>query len=95
MRRATALVMVVLTALLLAGAAIAWYADTTLVHNPVLSPSAVWTNGRVFTISPPILYCCSRSSHALSGSNGMPSVVASIVAARSSTRSSVFFSLIP
>src|SRR6478752_6327244 len=33
MRRATALVMVVLTALLLAGAAIAWYADTTLVDD--------------------------------------------------------------
>ena len=33
MRRAAALVMVVLTALLLAGAAIAWYADTTLVDD--------------------------------------------------------------
>jgi hypothetical protein len=33
MRRAAALVMVVLTAVLLAGAAIAWYADTTLVDD--------------------------------------------------------------
>ena len=37
-------------------------AEMTLVHKPVLSPSAVCTNARVFTNSPDILYCCSRSS---------------------------------
>src|SRR5438067_1946317 len=39
-------------------------AAMTLVHSPVLSPSAVCTIARVFTISPLNLYCCSRSNQA-------------------------------
>ena len=56
----------------------------TVVHNPSLSPSAVCATLWVRTIWPLILYSCFLLSHALSGSNSKPRVVASMVAARSS-----------
>ena len=49
----------------------------------------------VLTIFPPILNTCSRSFQAILVSNSMPSVVASIVAARSSAYSPAFFDVSP
>jgi len=59
-------------------------AATVVVHKPFLSPAADWVMLAVLMISPVVLKSCLRSSHAVSGSNWMPMVVASIVAAKSS-----------
>ena len=59
-------------------------AATVVVHRPFLSPAADWVMLAVLMISPVVLKSCLRSSHAVSGSNWMPMVVASIVAAKSS-----------
>ena len=59
-------------------------AATVVVQRPFLSPAADWVMLAVFMIKPVVLKSCLRSSHAVSGSNWMPMVVASMVAARSS-----------
>ena len=56
----------------------------TVVHNPSLCPWADWVTLEVVMNFPLALYCFSLSSQSLLESNSMPSVVASIVAAKSS-----------
>ena len=58
-------------------------AATVVVQSPFLSPAADWVMLAVLMINPVVLKSCLRSSHAVSGSNWMPMVVASIVAPRS------------
>ena len=62
---------------------------------PFLSDTADCVTFIVRTICLLILKYCSRSSHALSGSNSMPRVEASIDAARSSAYSPAFSSVCP
>src|SRR5215510_4736896 len=58
-------------------------------------PIADWVMFWVRTILPAILKTCSRSFHAIFGSNSTPSVVANICAARSSVYSPVSSSVSP
>lgn len=55
-----------------------------MVHRPFLSPCADCVQFDVLMINPVVLKIFLRSSQAVAGSNCMPIVVASIVAARSS-----------
>jgi len=66
-----------------------------VVQRPFLSPSADWQVCWVLMILPLALYVCSRSDHAAFTSNSIPSVVASMVAARSSAYSPVFSCVSP
>lgn len=59
-------------------------AATTVVHKPFLSPVADWVMLEVLMIIPLALKSCFLSSQAVSGSKGIPMVVASMVAAKSS-----------
>src|SRR4030065_2310233 len=59
-------------------------AETVVVHRPFLSPVAVCVTLVVLIIIPLVLKSCSFSSQAISGSNCIPIVVASIAAGRSS-----------
>jgi len=59
-------------------------AETVVVHRPFLSPWADCVQFDVLMIRPVVLKIFLRSSQAVAGSNCMPMVVASIVAARSS-----------
>jgi len=59
-------------------------AATVVVQSPFLSPAADCVLLDVFMINPVVLKIFLRSSHAVSGSNWMPIVVASMVAAKSS-----------
>src|SRR4030042_312051 len=59
-------------------------AATVVVQSPSLSPVADCVTFLVWIIMPLALKSCSFSRQALSGSNWMPIVVASIEAARSS-----------
>src|SRR3989441_371106 len=60
---------------------------TTVVQRPSSPHSAVDVTFIVRTMSPERSHCSRRSSHAFSGSNGTPSTVASMDAARSSAYS--------
>src|SRR5467141_3163499 len=70
-------------------------ADTTVVQRPSSPHSAVEVTFIVRTMSPDRSHCSRRSSHALSGSNGTPSTVPSIEAARSSAYSPAATSFCP
>ena len=59
-------------------------AATTDVQRPFLSPSADCATFDVLMINPLDLKSCYLSSQAVAGSNPIPIVVASIVAAKSS-----------
>ncbi len=59
-------------------------AAMTVVHRSFFSPVADCVMLVVLMISPVVLKSCFLSSHAVSGSNGIPMVVANIVAAKSS-----------
>src|SRR2546430_364279 len=62
-------------------------AETTVVQRPSSPHSAVDVTFIVRTISPDRSHCSRRSSQAVPGSNGTPSTVASMEAARSSAYS--------
>src|SRR3989440_7559123 len=62
-------------------------AETTVVQRPSSPHSAVEVTFIVRTISPERSHCSRRSSQAVPGSNGTPSTVASMEAARSSAYS--------
>src|SRR2546425_42824 len=70
-------------------------AETTVVQRPSSPHSAAEVTFIVRTISPESNHCSRRSSHALSGSNGTPSTVASMDAARSSAYSPAAISFWP
>src|SRR4029077_9848964 len=70
-------------------------AETTVVQRPSSPHSAVEVMFIVRTISPDKSHCSRRSSQALSVSNGTPSTVASIDAARSSAYSPDVISFCP
>src|SRR5256885_1969814 len=70
-------------------------AETTVVQRPSSPHSAVEVMFIVRTISPDKSHCSRRSSQALSVSNGTPSTVASIDAARSSAYSPDAISFCP
>src|SRR4029077_8017935 len=70
-------------------------AETTVVQRPSSPHSAVEVMFIVRTISPDKSHCSRRSSQALSVSNGPPSTVASIDAARSSAYSPDVISFCP
>src|SRR3989442_2149190 len=70
-------------------------AETTVVQRPSSPHSAVEGTFIVRTISPDSSHCSRRSSHAEPESNGTPSTVASIEAARSSAHSPAVTSFWP
>src|SRR5438309_5180124 len=70
-------------------------AETTVVQRPSSPHSAAEVTFIVRTISPESSHCSRRSSHAFSGSNGTPSTVASMDAARSSAYSPAAISFWP
>src|SRR5437870_2223421 len=70
-------------------------AETTVVQRPSSPHSAVEVTFIVRTISPDSSHCSRRSSHAEPESNGTPSTVASIEAARSSAYSPAVTSFWP